>query len=301
MTSTALGNIFSDFLIDRDVSGVRPATLVYYQNELKIFIQWIGEAGAQTLDDITPDLLRAYFLSLRDRRHQNGIHKNFTVVRTWLLWAWVEYDQPGTCPISKVKVASPKTKQLPAISLDNFSRLLSSCTGRDAKRDKAILLFLLDTGIRRLELCRLKISALQINGVVQLEPDETKTGESRKAFLTRATRRALKAYLIERDNLQLDSPLFATERGDPFTASAMREVIRRRCRRAGIPYQGMHAFRRGFALESLRAGADLVSISRLLGHKKVETTKRYLPQTEEDLHLVHERTSPVNKLRRGRR
>lgn len=303
LVATALGNVFSDFIGDRDISGVRSATLTFYENELKLFLKWSGETGAKELSDITPDLLRAYFLDLRKRRHQNGIHKNYTAVKTLLRWAWEEYEQAGICPITKVKVASPQTKPQPAISLENFSKILDICrdkngsSDRDIKRDRAILLFLLDTGIRRMELCRLKVVALRSDGTVHLEADGTKTGESRNVFLTRETRRAVKSYLVRRQNLLSDDPLFATQNGEHFTAAGLRQIIRRRCKEAGIQEQGMHSFRRGFALESLRAGADLISISRILGHKHLETTRRYLPQTDEDIHLVHDRTSPINKIK----
>jgi integrase/recombinase XerD len=298
LVPTALGNVLSDFLTDRDVAGCRPATLAFYRNELKPFMQWLGEMGVKSIEEISAVLLRAYFLDMRKHRHQNGVHKNFTVVRTWLLWAWGEYDQPTACPILKVTVDAPKFQQKPAIAMDAFSTILDACKGENQARDRAILLFLIDTGIRRAELARLKLSALQPGGMVQLEADGTKTGEPRKVFLVRETQRALKAYLKHRGNLQAGAPIFATEEGEPFTASGLRQVIRRACDRAGIPEQGMHKFRRGFALESKRAGADLVSISKQLGHKKVETTKRYLPLEDEDLRQVHERTSPINKLKK---
>jgi site-specific recombinase XerD len=301
LVTTAIGNVLSDFLSDRDIAGVRPATLTFYRNELKPFANWIGEAGAKELADITPDLLRAYFLNLRERRTRNGIHKNYTTVKTWLLWAWEEYDQPGTCPIKKIKIAGPELHPQPAIELDNFSKLLDACQGDNAKRDLAILHFLLDTGIRRQELCRLRLSSLRQGGSVYLDPEVTKTGEARKVFLTRETQKALKVYLGTRGEMDTNSPLFATDEGETFSPTGMRQVIRRRCDDAGITEQGMHAFRRGFALESRRAGADLLSVSRLLGHKNVETTKRYLPESDEDLHETHERTSPIHQLKNRKR
>lgn len=298
LVTTALGNVLSDFLTDRDISGARPATLTYYRNELSIFTRWAEDAGARELSDITPDLLRAYLASLRERRNRNGIHKNFTALKTWLNWAWGEYDMPTACPISKLKVAPPENVQQPAIELDAFTRLLDACKGRNAKRDKAILLFLLDTGIRRRELCALRVSALRKAGTVQLDTEGTKTGEARAAFLSRDTQKALRAYLNERSGLEAAAPLFATQEGGAFSVSGLRQVVRRRCKAAGIPETGLHAFRRAFAIESLRAGADVVSVSRLLGHKKVETTKRYLPQTDDDLRAVHDKTSPVARLKK---
>jgi integrase/recombinase XerD len=256
--------------------------------------------GAQSLEELTPDVLRAYFLALRERRNATGVDTAFRALRAWLKWAWREYDLPGTCPIEKVRVAAPKAEPKPAIPLDDLAKLLEACTGQNEKRDRALLLFLVDTGVRRRELCELRLSALHKNGAVHLAADGTKTGAARTVFLSRDTQKALKAYLATRGELDPGAALFATDEGEAFTVSGLRHVIRRRCKAAGIPETGLHAFRRTFAIESLRAGADVVSVSRLLGHSKVETTKRYLPQNEDDLREVHARTSPVSRLK-GRR
>lgn len=294
----SLKSAFNDFLIDRDVCGVRPATIDFYKREIRTFFKSTTGSDLKEVTEITPDKLRAYFISLRDRRSQNGIHKNFTALRTWILWMWNEYDLQSICPITKVKVGSPVIKPQPAMDMETFKLLLGACRGDAEDRDRAILFFLLDTGVRRMELCRLKIANLNNAGIVQLDSDGSKTGEPRKLFLVKLTQKNLLKYLKTRQNLAPEDPLFATITGEPLSAWGLCSLMARLCKRAGVPSQGMHKFRRGFALESLRSGADLVSISRMLGHKKVETTKRYLPQTDDDLVLVHQHTSPINQLRR---
>lgn len=301
LVTTALGNVFSDFLTDRAIRGLRPATLDFYKRELRQFITWGSEAGLREVGEVGAAELRAYFLALGQRRNRQAVLTNYGAVKTWLKWAWIEYDLQGACPIDKVKVARPDTQPKPAVELSDVDKLLTVCKGQNAKRDKAILLFLIDTGVRRRELCALEVSALRSNGVVQLQPDGTKTGEARPAFLSRDTQKALKAYLTQRGDLLPGAALFATDEGEPFSVSGLRQVIRRLCAAAGIPEQGLHKFRRTFAIESWRAGADVESVSRMLGHRQLQTTRRYLPLNEDDLRAVHDRTSPVDKLKKGKR
>lgn len=298
LAPTRLENVLADFLTDRDLAGVRQATIIYYRNELKIFISWVQEQGVQNLQDITADLLRVYFLQLRDRRNTKGIHTNYGAVKTFIKWGWEEYELEGKCPILKVKVATPDNEPKPGVELADVNKLLGVCSGELGKRDRALILFLLDTGIRRAEVCQLSISSIENNGTVTLTAEGTKTRTARRAFISRQTQKALRAYLATRDDLELDAPLFATKDGGRFTTSGLRQVLRRLCVQAGIPEFGMHCFRRTFALESLRAGGDLVSVSRLLGHSRLETTKRYLNQDEQDLRGVHTKTSPVDRLGR---
>jgi hypothetical protein len=82
LVATDLKRVLSDFLTDRDLSGVRPATLSYYRNEIGIFIKWTETGGAYELKDITPDVLRAYFITLRDRRKVKAVFQNYTGIKT---------------------------------------------------------------------------------------------------------------------------------------------------------------------------------------------------------------------------
>lgn len=288
---------FSDFLIDRDLGGVRPATLKYYRAEVGLFLRWATAAGAQSLEDLTADVLRAYFLNLRNRRNAKSVQTNFGAVKAWLKWCWQEYELPGACPILRVRVAAPDTTPKPGVSLEAVGRLLEACQGTLARRDTALLYFLLDTGIRRREVCALTVGQFE-GDTVALAADGTKTGRARPAFLSPDTIRKLRAYLATRRDLSPDAPLFANQYGAPLTPNGLTLVIKRLCKRAGLPTVGLHDFRRTFALESLRSGADLVTVSRLLGHTQIETTKRYLALTDDDLRESHARTSPVRKLRK---
>jgi integrase/recombinase XerD len=292
-----LPTIFNDFLVDRELRGCRPATMTFYREEVGIFLKWADLAGLHTLEELSSDTLRAFFINLGNRRNEASVHKNFEAIRTFLLWTWGEFELFGTCPIKKVKVAKPKEEPKPGVSLEDARQLVAACKG---KRDRAILLFLQDTGVRRRELCVLNVGNLVID-TVPLSSDGTKTGKARVAFISLDTRKAIRAYFRERPDLKPEQPLFATKEGERFTVSGLRQVIRRFCLAAGIPAVGLHDFRRTFALESLRAGTDVVSVSRLLGHTSIETTKRYLAQVDDDLKAAHAKSSPVDTLLRRKK
>lgn len=73
-------------------------------------------------------------------------------------------------------------------------------------------------------------------------------------------------------------------------------LVQKRARVAGVQAPPLHAFRRAFAIGALRAGVDLVSLQRLLGHADLSVIRRYLAQTEEDLARAHAKGSPVDNL-----
>ena len=295
------------FLQDRTARGCRPATVKYYQTELGYFLKWADGSGLSSLSDLSPQCLRSYFIGLgATRKTANSIHCAYRAVKTWLKWSWEEYQLETRCPIERVQVEAPDESPKPGIPLEDVERLMASCEqGQNVKRDCALFLFLLDTGIRRKELVMLNVGDLNRDGSITLRPATTKNKTARPAFLVAETRRALLAYLRERKGLDLNDALFATDEGKRFTPDGLYQVLRRRIKDAGIEQQGFHAFRRTFALESYRAGAGEIETSRLLGHGKsrgdLDTTRRYLDLMDDDLRKAHEASSPVKKLKKRKR
>ena len=72
--------------------------------------------------------------------------------------------------------------------------------------------------------------------------------------------------------------------------------MRRRATKAGVPVPSLHNFRRAFALLSLRAGVDIFSLQRLMGHRDLTVLRRYLKQVQGDLQAAHEKAGVVDKL-----
>ncbi|GAB4405088.1 MAG: hypothetical protein Kow00123_17150 [Anaerolineales bacterium] len=92
------------------------------------------------------------------------------------------------------------------------------------------------------------------------------------------------------------SPLWITRTGDRLTYWGLRQILRRRAERAGVPAPSPHDFRRAFALAALRNGVDLISLQRLLGHADLTVIRRYLAQTDGDLQAAHAKASPVDRM-----
>ena len=71
-------------------------------------------------------------------------------------------------------------------------------------------------------------------------------------------------------------------------------MLRRRSVNAGVPAPSPHDFRRAFAIERWRAGVDILTISRLMGHSSLQVLNRYLKQVGEDLERAAKMSSPVD-------
>ncbi len=288
------------FLADRELRGCRQATRAFYRTEANLFIRFANEANVSAVEDIDGATMRAYFAALKTHRNSTSVHTAWRALKTWLTWCWCEYDLSEKMPMAKITVAKPDSEPRQGISLPEIDKLLSACVGPNARRDTAIVLLLIDTGIRRRELCALDAANLD-TGKIYLDAPGTKSGKGRYVFFSRRTARAINDYLDTRLDIPDDAPLFTTDENERMTVNGLRAVIIRLCKRAGISIHGLHDFRRTFAIESLRAGGDLLAVAKLLGHSTTEQTIRYLKLTDDDLKAIHDKTSPVAKLKGRRR
>ncbi len=94
---------------------------------------------------------------------------------------------------------------------------------------------------------------------------------------------AVRAYLLERSERLgrpgPDDPLLVRHDGKAFSASAMYWLVERWYERAAVrrhPGACVHAQRNTFGTQALDSGASIVEVQRLMGHRSLETTKRYL-------------------------
>ncbi len=284
-----------DFILDRRARNLSPATVRFYMDRLSRFVEYLESEGITTTAAITPAVLRAYLLELSETCNAGGVAANFRAVRAFLRWWAQEHDFPRSA-ITKVQPPRARSEPLPPVSTEHFTALLEACRVRSHSndRDRALFMFLLDTGVRASELTSLSVGDLDMReGSVLVR--HGKGDRQRTVFVGVKTLRELRRYLRRR-RPDPDDPIFATVDGRRLNRYGLRQILRRRSSRAGIPRPALHSFRRAFAINSLRNGMDVFSLQKLMGHADLTVLRRYLAQTREDLQSAHERAGPVDKL-----
>ena len=298
VVSGTIPHAIGQFILERRTRNLSHHTLRFYKDELYLFVDYLGDQGVELLSELTPETIRGYLLHLAGRRNGGGCHAAFRAIRALLLWAWEEYELPGRNPISRVAAPKQRKDVLPGVPLEDVARMVKACSGdRLARRDASVLLTLLDTGVRAGELIALDIGDLALaNGTITVR--HGKGDKQRTVYAGRTTRKALRAYLNTRMEAKKDEPLFITIHGERLTIPGLRRMLEKRAGQAGIKAPSLHSFRRCFALEALRNGVDVFSLQELLGHSDLSVLKRYLKQTDQDLHAAHVRGSPVERMQR---
>jgi site-specific recombinase XerD len=287
--------LIESFLIDRKAQRLSSETIHFYHKKLKYFLKYCEGQAVTQVSQLTPDLIRRYLLELTETHNPGGVHCCFRPLRTFLLWVENEEIMPADWrnPIRKVKAPRLPVEPIEPVSIKDVGALLDTCHNNfSGARDKAMILGLLDTGARAQEFINLNLDDIDLaTGSVLIR--QGKGRKPRMVFLGRKTIRAVRAYLrLRHDN---NPALWVSILDDRMTYSALRCLLRRRAHLAGLKdIPTPHDFRRAFALVMLRNGVDIFALQKLMGHSDLQVLRRYLAQTDEDVHTAHMRGSPVD-------
>lgn len=309
-----LSGALEAFLDDVRARGLSPRTLDFYGWQLGKFRGWAADRGVDRLDGLTAALLRAYLVGLRGRGlRDSSVHAAARALRAWLFFCERDELVPVS-PMRRVKMPKVARRILPALAGDTVRALLGAC---ETARDRALVLFMLDTGVRAAELVALNVGDLGDDGVVFVH--RGKGAKDRITHVETATRAALAEYLVDRGDLEPEAPLWVTfdvvgvhcigGRGGRWvmdrvltdkrlTQQGLTQVVKRLGRRAGVVVSP-HAFRRTCALTMHRSGARLTEIAALLGHSDLATLQKYLDLQAQDAVTAHRAHSPVAALFAG--
>jgi site-specific recombinase XerD len=295
---TDLEREIAAFLIDRQARGLAPGSLTFYRRKLGTAQRYLQARGVTEVGAITATDLRAMMVDLAKRHNPGGLHGIYRALRTFVYWWQLETEpKDRRNPFRRVRPPRLDDTPLEPVPLDDLRAMLATCKPRTfgGDRDRALLLFLLDSGCRRAECHALNVGHVDLaTGSVLIV--RGKGGKSRTTFVGAKTRRALVRYLRHRPPVGGDDPLWISERGTRLALSSLQVIVRRRAQRAGVPVPGLHAFRRSFAISALRSGCDLITLQRMLGHSSLAVISRYLLQVDDDLRATHAKVGPVDNL-----
>lgn len=307
----AFGDAIEGFLLAVAMRS-SPHTVRDYRTTLLQWKEFLDDNPP--VDQLSADDVRRFLYHLRIVRQlaPKTVKNAHTGISSFYTWAESEL---GIEHILRGRVASPKAQSRPMVPLEqrDIKALLASCertavwkgpkrgpatSPRPTKvRDRAIILFLLDTGVRSQELCDLVVGDAEIRtGTVQVR--HGKGDKGRTVYLGVVARDALWKYVSKRGALKADEPLFETSRRRPLDRNALSHMLLAGGQRAGIVEPVTpHRFRHTFAITYLRNGGDVFTLQRLLGHSTMDMVKRYLQLAQVDMAEAHRKASPVDNWR----
>ena len=278
-------------------------TLRDYDNTFRRFEEFLGRDPP--LAEIDAGHIRRFLGSLDHLSAKTLLNYHTGLAALWT-WATKEaiVDQHI---VRRVERPKPEKREIRPYTLSEIKALLEACDRtRDyarpgkrrcthsrptALRDRAIILLLVDTGMRASELCELRIRDLDIpNHRVRVMG---KGRKERMLPISARTTQAIWRYLATRDTKRDHSFLFATRTEGPLERNNLRNTLKRIGRRAGVGGVTVHRFRHTFAIAFLRNNGHIMALQRMLGHSTLDMVTRYLAIAQADIENAHQEASPV--------
>ncbi|MDP3988585.1 MAG: tyrosine-type recombinase/integrase [Candidatus Levybacteria bacterium] len=258
---------FKDFLKEKKHSA---STIVAYGKDIDQLVTFLGELPKAEVHEVTKEDLEAFLAKLAKEGYTpKSISRKINSTRTFYRFLKInEYitDDPS------LLISHPRYELAPPrILTPTEYRALRDAARNDA-RMFAIIEILLQTGIRIGELAALRLSDIE-GGNLKIRPYE-KHGE-RIVPLNKSAKEALDKYLKVRPAVK-DDRIFVTKTGKPFLIRNIRTAVERYFRLAEIKNAKVNDLRHTFVAHHLRHGVSLVVLSKVLGHKRLSTTERYL-------------------------
>jgi len=296
LVRTGLDFALEGFMLSREAMRCTPKTLEHYDYTLGGFTAYLAHQGISDVADITAHHIRAYLGSLQRRDLKDTTqHIHARGIRAWLNWLVAE-GELDTSPMKRVSMPRLEKRIPPPFSPQEVRTLLAACDRRTelGARNYAMILTLLDTGLRAAEFCSLHVGDLDMrSGLCTVLG---KGSKQRTVRMGAKARGAIVKMLGLRGDVAGDEPLWAGRGGQPLGIHGLQTMLHRLGRRVGVMPCAPHRLRRTFALWCLRDGMDLHSLRMLMGHSTLDVLQRYLALAGEDIERAHKAHSPADKL-----
>lgn len=290
-----LGAILSSFFSDhlKLERGLRPNSITSYADAMRLLLQFAAEISKKKitqlgLDDLDADLVSRFLNSLEERRSNAAQSRNQRLAALRTFFEYVGQRFPERLGQAQKVAAIPRKRAQPPETIflerDEIERTLASLPtdGRHALRDRALLVFLYNTGARVQETADLRASDVHFDPTPRVNL-HGKGDKWRVCPLWAETAILLKKLLSDRGpGSGPDRPMFTSASDLPLTRFGIYKIIRRyttQVVKKGSDGRSKpvspHVWRHTTAVHLLEAGVEVNVIRAWLGHASLETTNRY--------------------------
>ena len=285
-----LQRFFTDWLITQQ--GASPHTVAAYRDTFRLLLQFaknrLGRVpSALRLEELSAEFLEKFLEHVEHERGNRPRTRNHRLSALHAFFRYVSLAEPAfSLQCQRILVIPAKRFERGPVEFLTEEEATALVSAPDAqtwigRRDRALLLVAVQTGMRNSELTSLRCQDVELRVGAHIRC----FGKGRKMRCTPLKPEVvsvLKAWLSERDGGPAD-PVFPSSRGGQLSADAFQRLVTRHVARAGDTCPSLktktvtpHTLRHAAAMALLRGGIDLTVIALWRGHESTETTEIYL-------------------------
>ena len=276
MDSVLLPNLVDRFITYLKSQGKSEFTIIAYRKDLEQFIGFLTSKEKNDIREVKREDIEGFINKLISENYtKKSASRKLNSIRTFFRYLKNEsvIDQNPS-----LDVTHPKYTQSPPRIFSKLEYRALRDVAKEDPRTYALVEILLQTGVKIGELANLRTSDIK-GGDIMIRPYGKTPG--REVPLNKAAKKAVDDYLKTRGH-NGDDHLFITRTGHPLLIRNIRQIITRCFREVEIENATVNDLRNTFIAYQLINGASVEYIAKIVGHKRLSSTERFLNLVKEE-------------------
>ncbi len=255
-----------------------------YKNDLENFIVFLEKSGITIARQLKLPVIERYVAELERRGYASLTRKRKVVtIRSFLMFLY--QDEYTDVNIAKMVVLPYTESTTPNfLTVTECNRLNEACANNP--RDRAIVVLLLQTGIKLSELIRLTVDDVDFEEAGEKESGFVRVRggwgkKDRSIPINPHVCFVLKNYLLHRMGSNKET-LFLNRLGEPLGERGVQKIIKKYFKKAGIETASVHTLRHTFGVQNLKMGMSPKTIKEIMGFKDTRSMSTYFSLTRNE-------------------
>lgn len=305
-----ISELIDDFHLTQRVEGKAPKYIDLCHHRLQRWYDYTKKACCvEMIDDVMASHIRSYIGYCQELGAEKNITINGNIATIRLFFKYLvdeEFIGEFENPARKIKDLREDKRVITTYTDDEVKRIIHAIPEATYSnvRDKCMLAFLFDTGIRVSELCGIKKEDIRMDSILI----HGKGSKERLVYISKTMRKYMRKYerikakKFDKPHFdEIEDYYFLDQSGMQLHRSRINKIIKQRSNEVKVREEvraSPHDCRHYFAQAQLRNGIDVYSLSRLLGHYDASMTSKYLRGMEQsDILKIGRKFSPLNEMR----
>lgn len=314
VVALTIDELIRRYVLSNEADGKSPKTIIWYRDMLTQFSTYLKtEQYSSDLFSFSIEAVRGYVLYLRHKHKFHGhpytpeqeavlspktVQCHVRALKAFSTWLDVEgYTSENR--LGKLKLPKAPDKMVEPLTPEEIKTVIASIdrNSRTGFRNHAILLTMLDTGLRASEVANIWLGHVNLDdGYMKVMG---KGAKERIVPIGKVVQKTLWSYVtvvrLKPASGDCDN-LFLSSTGHPITVNTIKLVFSRLAKTSGVARLHAHLCRHTFAINYLLNGGDIFSLQEILGHTTLEMVRHYLHFSASQVAAQHHKYSPMDRL-----